>query len=60
MFSSDKQIRDFLASNEFTSVCTGDMRDEDEIMFYIMNPEESDQPLDAQRQKEYWKRGCVR
>lgn len=53
-----RQIRDFLASSELSEVYTGDMPSEDTMMFYMMNPKESDCPIDAQKQKEWWKAGC--
>ena len=59
-----QQIRDFLASSEFDGVCTGDFGEpgkpggDDTMMYYIMNPEQCDQPEDARRQKEWWQKGC--
>jgi hypothetical protein len=50
-----KKIRDFLASPELSEVYTGDMESEDTMMFYIMNPKESDCPVAAQKQKDWWK-----
>lgn len=49
-----------LPYNEFSEFCTGDMESEDTMMFYIMNPQESDCPVDAQKQKDWWKAGCPR
>jgi hypothetical protein len=46
--------------NEFSEQFTADFETDDAMMFYIMNPKESDCPEAARRQKDWWKAGCPR
>ena len=52
--------------NEFSEQFTGDFGEpdkpgcDDTMMYYLMNPEKSDCPEDARKQKEWWKAGCPR
>jgi hypothetical protein len=49
---------DRIPYNEFSEQFTADFKSEDTMMFYMMNPQESDCPEAAQKQKEWWKAGC--
>lgn len=42
-------------TNEFSEVCTGDMPSMDRVLYYLMNPEESDFPECARKQRDWWR-----
>ena len=49
--------RRYIPDNEFAEVCTLDMPSHEKMMWYILNPEKSDFPDAAARQKEWWLHG---